>query len=245
MRALILDDEQYCAETLLVLLKKHCPQVSDVELFTDPELALEHVRAFPPDILFLDVEMPFMTGFDFLHALGGGTASVIFTTAHDTYAVQAFKVNAVDYLLKPIDQNELKQAVNKVTLKPQPMDQALLTGLIKSALGQQSPKRITIHTSDGIHLITLDDIIYCRSDGSYSYIYIRDQQPVMVSRNLSEMEALIQSPRFFRVHKTHLINQEHIVKVNKSDGGDVVMSNQEKIPIGRQRKNDFFEWLVR
>ena len=244
MTAVILDDELYCSEALYYLLKKHCPQITSIILFTDPEQALSGVRSVAPDILFLDVEMPYMSGFDFVHQLGPTTASIIFTTAYDTYAIQAFKVNAVDYLLKPIDKDELITAVNKVVHKPQPLDQQLITGLIKSALDQQQqPKKIAIHTVDGIHLLPVEDIIFCKSEGSYSSIYLKDQSPLMVSKNLAEMEELIKSSRFFRVHKTHLINQDHILKINKADGGDVVMSNHEKVPIARQRKVDFFEWL--
>ena len=246
MTALILDDELYCSEALFHLLARHCPQVNPAVVFTDPEEALAAVKNSAPDILFLDVEMPFMSGFDFLHSLGPTTASVIFTTAYDTYAVQAFKVNAIDYLLKPIDKAELIAAVNKVASKPQPLDQQLISGLIRSAMEQhQSPRKISIHTLDGIHLLPLEDIIFCKSDGSYSSIYLRSQSPLMVSKNLAEMEELIKSPRFFRIHKSHLINQDHIVKVNKAEGGDVLMSNQEKVPISRQRRAEFFEWLTK
>jgi two-component system LytT family response regulator len=246
MTAVILDDELYCTETLFHLLEKHCPQVKPVRVFTDSHEALEAVKQHAPDIVFLDVEMPFMSGFDFVNAMGPTTASVIFTTAYDTYAVQAFKVNAVDYLLKPIDKAELIQAVDKVAKKPQPFNEQLLSGLIRTALEQQhSPRKISIHTVDGIHLIPLEDILYCKSEGSYSYIFLRDQSPLMVSKNLAEMEDLIRSSRFFRIHKSHLINQDHILKVNKAEGGDVIMSNQERIPIARQRRNEFFEWLGR
>lgn len=243
MKAIILDDELYCTEALFYMLKKHCPQVTDIVVFTDPEQALEVVRKEVPDVLFLDVEMPYMSGFDFVNSLGPIKTSIIFTTAYDTYAVQAFKVNAVDYLLKPIDRVELINAVNKVIQKPQPLDQHLLTGLIRTALEQQSPKKISLHTQEGIHLLLLEDILYCKSEGSYSYIFIRDQPVLMVSKNLTEMEELIKSPRFFRVHKSHLINQDHITKVNKDDGGYVTMTNLEKVPIARQRKVEFFEWL--
>lgn len=244
MTALILDDELYCGEALFHLLKRHCPDIRVTSTHTDPESALAAFRQEAPDILFLDVEMPFMSGFDFLHALGPVTASVIFTTAYDTYAIQAFKVNAVDYLLKPIDKTDLIQAVQKVTLKSKPITEQLLTGLIRTAMEQhQGPRKITIHTLDGIHLLPVEDIIYCRSEGSYSHIGLRGQPNLMVSKNLSEMEELIGSSRFFRIHKTYLINRDHILKVNKAEGGDVLMSNQEKIPISRQKRAEFFDWL--
>jgi two-component system LytT family response regulator len=136
-------------------------------MFTDSEQALEIIKRDTPDILFLDVEMPFMSGFDVVQALGPTPISVIFTTAFDMYAVQAFKVNAVDYLLKPIDKDELINAVNKVIQKPQVFNQELLTGLIRSAIDQQPPKKVVIHTQEGIHLILLQDILYCKSEGSY------------------------------------------------------------------------------
>ena len=246
MNAIILDDEQYCAEALYHLLLKHCPHVSVIHLFTDPLEAVVAMKDMAPDILFLDVEMPFMSGFDFLHAIGPTSTSVIFTTAYDTYAIQAFKVNAVDYLLKPIDRSDLINAVNKIKSKPQPLNEQLLSGLIRTALEQQqAPRKITIHTVEGIHLLLLDDIIYCKSEGSYSLIFLKDQTPLMVSKNLTEMEELIKSSRFFRIHKSHLINQDHILKVNKAEGGDVLMSNHEKAPISRQRRAEFFEWLAK
>lgn len=245
MTAVILDDELYCAEALYHLIKKYSPHLTHVQMLTDPEAALSVMRQTAPDILFLDVEMPFMTGFDFLHALGPTSASVIFTTAYDQYAIQAFKVNAVDYLLKPIDKDDLLNAIKKVEQKPQPLDQNLLSGIIKSAIEQQNtPKRITIHTLEGIHLLPLDDIIYCKSDGAYSMIYLKEQNPLMVSKNLTEMMDLIRSNRFFRVHKSHLINQDHIVRVNKAEGGDVIMSNDDRVPISRQRRAEFFDWLT-
>jgi two-component system LytT family response regulator len=245
MTAVILDDELYCAEALFHSLKKYSPQISNVRMFTDPEDALTVIKHSPPDILFLDVEMPFMTGFDFLNALGPTSSSIIFTTAYDQYAIQAFKVNAVDYLLKPIDKDDLLNAIKKVEHKPQPLDQQLLSGLIRSAIEQQqAPKKITIHTLDGIHLLPLEDIIYCKSDGAYSYIYLKEQSPLMVSKNLTEMEELIHSSRFFRVHKSHLINQDHIIKVNKAEGGDVIMTNDDRVPISRQKRAEFFDWLA-
>jgi two-component system LytT family response regulator len=246
MTAMIVDDELYCAEALYHLLARYCPLVEPVTIYTDPQEAVVACKRNAPDILFLDVEMPYMSGFDFLHAIHPATSAVIFTTAYDTYAIQAFKVNAVDYLLKPIDKTDLMQAVSKVAAKPQPINEQILSGLIRTALTERdAPKKITIHTVDGIHLLPLEDILYCTSEGSYSFIHLRDQAPLMVSKNLSELEAMIQSSRFFRVHKSHLINQDHILKVNKAEGGDVLMSNHEKVPISRQRRAEFFEWLAK
>lgn len=244
MTAVILDDEPYCTETLFHLCRKHCPDILSIGTFTHPDEAMASIRAQSPDILFLDVEMPFMSGFDFLKTLGSTSASVIFTTAYDTYAVEAFKVNAVDYLLKPIGKEDLVRAVSKVAAKPQPLDQNLLSNLIRSALDQhQQTRRITVHTQDGIILLSHEEIIYCKGEGSYCLIYLKDQPSVMVSKNLTEMEKMIDSPRFFRLHKSYLINGDHIIKVNKADGGDVVMSNKDLVPVSRQRRTEFFDWL--
>jgi two-component system, LytTR family, response regulator len=245
MEAYILDDELHCSAILEKLIRQHCPQIKEITSFQFPDEALEKVKSSPPDILFLDVEMPYMTGFDFLKALGPIPSSVIFTTAYDTYAVQAFRVNAVDYLLKPVDRDDLRQAVEKIALRPASINENLLAGLIRSAMEHQiQPRKIALPTAEGIHLIPLDDIYYCKSEGAYSQICLREQANLLISKNLAEMEDMIQSPRFFRVHKSFLIHRDHILKVDKSDGGEVIMRNLDRIPISRQRKSEFLEWLT-
>ena len=166
MTAVILDDELYCAEALYHLLRKHSPHLIDVRMMTDPEEALSVVRQSPPDVIFLDVEMPFMTGFDFLHALGPTSASIIFTTAYDQYAIQAFKVNAVDYLLKPIDIEELKMAVKKAMPdNKQDEDQYKIQNLLTNLKNPNEDPVLLVSTSEAVEFVRIRDIIRCEADG--------------------------------------------------------------------------------
>lgn len=245
MKALIIDDEFYCANTLEIMLRAHCQQINEIRVFTDPLEGLGYLQLNTPDILFLDVEMPHMTGFELLEKAKNFNGSVIFTTAFDTYAFQAFKVDAISYLLKPIDKGELIKAVEKASRNTGKSKHQDLMEIIQQTLGtqQRTIQKIPIPTSDGIHLLSTDEIIHCDADGSYSRIYCQNQKTLMVSKNLKELEELFNSSRFFRIHKSHLINLDHIKFVSKQDGGDVLMSNNNLIPVSRHTRQDFFNLL--
>lgn len=242
MKALILDDEFYCTDTLSVLIQKHCKPAIETYVFTDPYKALEHLQNEPVDLLFLDVEMPLMSGFEFLEKAAGFNGSVIFTTAYDTYALKAFQVDAVDYLLKPIDKNELLKAIEKVR-RSKGLSHDQLLDLLRTKLepAATSDKKVAIATSDGIHMIALEEVIRCESDGSYSTIYLEEAKPLVVSKNLKELEGLFNNSSFFRLHKSHLINLDHIRFVSRQDGGDVKLSDGSSVPISRSAKQEFFE----
>ncbi|MBK9292522.1 MAG: response regulator transcription factor [Bacteroidetes bacterium] len=242
MKALILDDELYCTEALEVLISRHVQPPIETYAFTDPFKALEFLKQHTVDLLFLDVEMPVMSGFDFLEKAENFKGTVIFTTAYDTYALKAFQVDAVAYLLKPVDKNELLRAIEKVSRIPAMADRQLMS-LLREKLTSttQAERKIAISTSEGIHLIAPEKVVRCESDGSYSTIFFQDAKPLLVSKNLRELEGLFDSRNFFRVHKSHLINLAHIQFVSRHDGGDVRMSDGSNIPISRSAKQEFFD----
>ncbi len=241
MKALILDDETYCSETLELLIRRHCSPPLDTITFSDPYMALDYLQDNVVDLLFLDVEMPLMSGFDFLEKARSFNGSVIFTTAYDAYALKAFQVDAIAYLLKPVDKTELIKAVDKVR-RNSVADSRLLLEMLREKLSMpvQTEKKAAIPTSEGIHMIAHDRLIRCESDGSYSTLYIEGAKPLLVSKNLRELEDLLNSPNFFRIHKSHLINLSHIRFVSKQDGGDVLMSDNSSVPISRSAKQEFF-----
>ncbi|MBK9254545.1 MAG: response regulator transcription factor [Saprospiraceae bacterium] len=245
MKAVIVDDELYCAEALSFSIQKYCKQITELIYFTDPEIALEHINNNPVDILFLDIEMPYFSGFEILKLARDFTGSVIFTTAYNMYAIEAFKVDALDYLLKPIDKVELMKAVEKAFRNVSKTDHSNLLKILKTGFENQKPlhKKVSIHTSDGIHLISTHQIIRCESDGSYSHIHIENTKSLLVSKNLKDLEELFCSESFFRVHKSHLINIDHIKMVSKTDGGEVIMNDETRVPISRTIKQDFFNLL--
>ncbi len=242
MKALILDDEPYCTDTLAVLIQKHCQPPIETLAFTDPHKALAYIKENQVDLIFLDVEMPLMSGFEFLEKAQTFNGSVIFTTAYDGYALHAFQVDAVDYLLKPIDKNELTKAIEKAR-RSKGLDHSQLLDLLRSRLEPVEPddKRVAIPTSEGIHMIATEKVIRCESDGSYSTIYIEASKPLLVSKNLRELEDLFNKASFFRLHKSHLINLDHIRFVSRQDGGDVKMSDGSSVSISRSAKQDFYK----
>jgi len=243
MKALILDDELYCTEAIALMITKYCQPPMETITFTDSHEALAYLQTTAVDILFLDIEMPSMSGFEFLQKLQHFKGSVIFTTAYDHYALKAIKADAVDYLLKPIDKSELLQAIDKAMRLKQAPEPDVIREMIQLIDRQitQKDRKVAIPAFDGTYILDIHDIIRCESDGSYSFIHLTGAKPMMVSKNLRELETLLSSPVFFRVHKSHLINLNHIRFISRQDGGDVQMSDGSSVPVSRNTKQEFFQ----
>jgi len=243
MNVVIIDVEIYCCEVLQLLLQKHCKQVANIRLFSNASEGLAFIRFNPPDILFLDIEMPIINGFDLLNELGEINFNVIFTTAYDKYAVKAFKFNAIDYLLKPIDKDELVKAVQKVIDK-KPEERKQGNEILKQkAVFQKNPDLLAISSMDGITFIEIKDIVYCESDGSYTAFYFIDNRKIQTSKPIKDVEETLSESSFYRVHQSYLINMKHIRKYNRGDGGEVVMSNGKTINVSRQKKQEFLSFF--
>ncbi len=248
MTALIVDDEMHLAETLMLFLRRFCPDVEVLKIFNEPEMALAHLRHSLPDVLFLDVQMPELNGLNLIEALGiPPQLNVIFTTAYDNYAVKAFKVNAVDYLLKPIDPLELIKAVEKVRQK---LDNEKSISSIKHT---PSPKesirtvfleKISAPTSDGLVFIRTAHLIRCEADSSYTHIYMDDGTKFHISKKLIEFEKSLSSDiRFYRVHKSHIINLTKVDRYIRGEGGELVMCDGKRVPVSREHKKQLLERL--
>ena len=214
MTTLLLDDELYCTDVLNILLRKHCPSLEIVAIYNDPLLALEYLSENRVDVIFLDIEMPVLNGFELLRKMPKMHSKVIFTTAYDQYALKAFRFNAIDYLLKPIDKTELMEAVGKLSI------------------GQE------------IVFVNVDQIICCEADGSYCKVYCEGQtKPYLLSKNLKDIEEMVQQPQFIRPHASWLINSHFIEKIIKGEGMEIVLSNQLHIPVARSKKQEIMKWL--
>lgn len=246
IKTIIIDDEPYCLELLAHLLKKHCPTVHIEAQFTDAAQALEYLRNNPePELLFLDVEMPRINAFDLLNHLFPFQFKVIFTTAYDKYAVRAIKVQAQDYLLKPIDIEELKTAVRKVPQRQSPAETTLLGVTL---LGKEEPpvaaiNRIGLSISSGIDFIETHHILYCVSDGCYTEVALQNGQKIILSKPLKELEYVLPKEQFFRIHHSYLINLRHIRRYVRGTGGEVIMDNNRSLPVARSKKDAFLEAL--
>lgn len=239
IKSVILDDEQHCIETLQWQLGKYVPEVELVNTFESPIAALDYIQLHPIDLLFLDIEMPEMNGFELLQQCGDVTFDVIFTTAYDEFAVKAFKASAIDYLLKPIDKEDLISAVQKVQdiksvpILPEQME------ILYNAINTKKPlkERIAVPTQEGLYFVKIHEIMYCISDSNYTHIHLIDKKKILVSRTLKEIEAMLVDEGFLRIHNSHLINLQKIEKYMRGDGGFVIMDDQKALSVSRSRKD--------
>ncbi len=240
MKTIIIDDEPHCVGYLHVLLQQHCPQAEVVATAGNGQEGLALIRQFAPELVFLDVEMPVMNGFRMLEELAEVPFQLVFTTAYDRYALRAFKFSALDYLLKPIDPQELKNAVNRCQKAP-PIDTQQLT-LLKTHIHQKDSvlsNKIAIPSLEGFSFLSLNDIVTCEAESNYTKFHLTDGKHLLVSRTLGDVEDTLEGKGFFRIHKQFLINLNHIMKYVKGDGGYVVMSNNQTVSIARSRRDEF------
>lgn len=238
INAIIVDDEVKSRETLNNLVARHCTKVNVLGLCDSVDSAIKAIEDHKPDLVFLDIEMPFHSGFNLLERIKDPDFEVIFTTAYDHYAIKAIKFSAMDYLLKPIDVDELKVAVSKVENSKSDIGDGLKKfELLLSNIKGKSAK-IAVPTFDGLQMINADDIIKCIADESYTHIHLVGGQKIMVSKLLKEYEELLEEYNFFRVHNSSLINLKHVTKYMKGEGGYVTMSDGSSVEVSRRKKND-------
>jgi two-component system LytT family response regulator len=243
IKAIIVDDEAKSRITLKDLVDRHCPSVEVVELCSSVATALQAIEKHSPNLVFLDIEMPNGSGFSLLEKFSAPSFAVIFTTAYDHYAIRAIKFSAMDYLLKPVDVEELKQAVSKLENKADDADDKLRkVELLLSNLKSRSA-RIAVPTFEGLQMISAENIIRCVANESYTEITLAGGKKIMVSRLLKDYEDLLGEYNFFRIHNSCLINLIHVVKYIKGEGGYVVMSDNETCEVSRRKKNELLSRL--
>jgi len=243
IRAIIIDDEKGSIDSLIWELENFQDRVKLEATTQSPKEGLELIKTIQPDLVFLDIHMPEMDGFQFLKTVKDVNFKIIFTTAYDQYAIKAFKVNALDYLLKPIDEDDLSAALTKVETASKDMDLAKRLEYLFKSFGQQNSnyKHIIVPTSDGLEFIEIDKIQRCQSDSNYTYIHIVDEKPILIAKTLKEVEDLLEGNEFYRIHHSHLINVRYIRKYNNGKAGSITMKDGTLIPISRRRKKEFLD----
>jgi len=235
--ATIVDDEQDCCESLATLLQRYCPEVKIVDICYSAAAALTSIHEHKPDILFLDIEMPFMNGFELLEKLGEINFELIFTTSYDQYAIKAIRFSALDYLLKPIDREELQKSVHKAVQRNKHMlPQQLEILLDKLKRPSLSINKIPIPTMEGFQLVPAESIMSCESEGNYTFLYLKNKQKIIASRTLKEMEEILEDFPFIRVHHSHVVNINEVEKYVRGEGGYLVMTDGSTINVSRSRK---------
>ncbi|HSU27856.1 MAG TPA: LytTR family DNA-binding domain-containing protein [Chitinophagaceae bacterium] len=245
LKAIIIDDEPYCCEILAAMLESDCPGVEVVSIYNNGNDALKGIKQHSPDLVFLDVEMPKMNGFEMLEQLPAINFHLIFTTSYDQYALKAIRFSAIDYLLKPIDREELKKAVQKVKERlqvPLPLQLEILMQKIRQPSIPIS--KIALPTMEGLQMIPVDSIISCESDDNYTTLTVKNNKKLLVTRSLKEMEDILEQYPFIRVHRFYIINLNEIEKYIKGEGGYLLMSDGTSIDVARNKKEVLLKRLL-
>jgi two-component system, LytTR family, response regulator len=237
IRAIIVDDEKHCRETLSIQLRKHCPNIELLAACSTAEEGISAIEQLKPDVVFLDVEMPVMNGFEMLQQLRDIHFEIIFTTGYDQYAIKAIQFSALDYLLKPIIKDDLVKAVEKI----RPSHQHSLNDQLQLLLGKLNNKpgvlqKIALPTTEGFEMVALENILHCESESNYTHIRMKNGKKILVSRTLKEIEELLQDHSFLRIHHSHVVNLNEIIRYVRGEGGYVIMSDGSNINVSRTRK---------
>ncbi|WP_167617345.1 LytR/AlgR family response regulator transcription factor [Maribellus sediminis] len=243
IKAILVDDEKHGRENLSGILQQNCPEVVILGQATSVETAIELINTLKPDLVFLDIEMPGANGFQLLERLPKVTFEVIFVTAYDSYAIKAIRFSAVDYILKPINLNDLKAAVDKVADRLQRKEENKRIQELYRNLNQPENPRIGLPTGDRIEFIEVSNIIHCRGEGNYTHIFLKNSERLLVAKTLIEFEDLLREYQFIRTHKSHLVNLKHVTAFIKTDGGALKLSNGESVAISRRRRETVVEEL--
>ena len=244
LKAVIVDDEPYCCEALATLLED-CADIEVMAICHSAADALAAIKKYSPVLVFLDVEMPKMNGFEMLEQLSSVNFEIIFTTSYDQYALKAIRFSAIDYLLKPVDSEELQKAIQKVVHRSQkPIAQQLEILMQKIHQPSTPINKIAMPTMEGLQMIPVDSIISCESDSNYTILFLKNNKKIIASRTLKDIEELLEEHSFARVHRCYLANLNEVEKYVKGDGGYLVMSDGKTIDVARNKKEVLLKKLL-
>ena len=247
IKAVIIDDEKDSIDTLKWKLENYCPDVNVISSFEKPADGVSYLKKNPVDLLFLDIEMPMLTGFDVLEELGRDIPfDIIFITAYDNFGIQAVKFSALDYLLKPVQNKELKEAIDKHLKKSQqkiPSEQIDL--LLNNVQAERKGKRgrIALASKESIEFVDPNDIVVCEANSNYTNVYLVEGRKRVISKTLKDFEEMLIQFDFFRPHNSHLINLGRVKEFIRGDGGYLVMENKMKTPVSKNRKEELMQLL--
>lgn len=245
LNTIIVDDEEFARSSLYFLLQENCPEVNICGIAKSVSEARALLQSYDIDLIFLDIAMPGENGFSLIPQAQEANATVIFTTAYDQYALKAIKANAIDYLLKPIDIEELIGAVEKAS-KYRQLNQAMHqnTGLknLETAIKEQKGiNRLTLPSGQGYRLVDVDDIIHIEADSNYSIFHLKNKEKITVSKVLKDYEEILPEERFFRIHKSSIVNLKYVKEYHNKNGLVLLLQNGESLVVSRRRASDFFE----
>lgn len=246
MRTLIVDDEKQAVSALKSDIIHHCPGLVIVGEAYSVKEAVSKIQSLQPDLLFLDIQLMDGTGFDVLDSIGKQKVKVIFTTAHSHFAIKAIKFSALDYLLKPIDADELVAAVKRATDETASQQSAEQYDVLKQQINPQpgGEKKIVLKDSKSIYFVSVSAIIRCEANGSYTEVLLADSTKITVSKPMKELESMLDAYGFIRTHHSHLVNLHHIKRIDKTDGGAIQLSDGSSVPISQRKWEQVIQLLA-
>ncbi len=245
IKAILIDDEMHCLDTLSILLKEYCPKVQIADKCRSAKAGLESIEKFKPNLVFLDIEMPAMNGFEMLEHFSQINFAIVFTTSYDQYAIKAIRFSALDYLLKPIDPKELITAVNRVQTQNQLPAAEQLEILFSRIQNKESAfRKMAVPTFEGFELIAADQILRCEADDNYTHLFLKNKTKIIACRTLKEVEEQLQDFSYFvRVHHSYVVNMNEVTKYVRGEGGYVIMSDNSSVNVSRSRKEALLKWF--
>lgn len=244
LKAILVDDEQDSRQILSNYLSKYCPQVELLAACKNIQEGLSAIKEHQPDLLFLDIEMPYGTGFDLLEQVDEINFETVFVTAYDNYAIQALNLSAAYYLLKPIDIDELVNAVQKIEAEREQSNDSFHVQVLLDNIKKENdrPKKIMLPTFEGFEIVPIDQIIYCEADDNFTKFHLKEaKQPLLISKTLKYFEDILPDHKFIRIHRSSLINIDYVIRYTKGKGGYVTMENQEELEVSPKKKSQFLE----
>jgi two-component system LytT family response regulator len=244
IKALIIDDEKRTRELIAKMIESFDLGIETFPIGENVASGLAAIKEVKPDLVFLDIQMPDGTGFDLLKLVESKNFEVIFITAHEEFAIKAIKFSALDYILKPVDPEELKATVIKALaqIKLPTKDEKQFDALQHNMLPTHK-RRLVLKTAESVHVVDLDNIVRCEADRNYTSFFLNDRRKILVSRTLKEYETLLTSYSFLRIQQSHLVNLDYVDRYEKGDGGAVVMKDGTKVPLSPNKREIFFQML--
>ena len=241
LRAVLIDDDESNLSSLSEKLAKHCPQVHIISRCDNGQEGMQVIENQKPDVVFLDIEMPVLNGFVMLQQLSYKYFALIFVTAYDHYAIKAIRYSALDYLVKPVEIEELKVAVEKAEVSRSNRSSHIQLDLLLEQLHKKNPKRITIPTTDGLQFINVEDIVYLEASNNYTTLFLSGSQKYLVCRTLKDFEEMLPAETFLRIHHSNIVNKFYVEKYIRGDGGQVVMRNGNVLDVSKRKKSEFLQ----
>mgnify|MGYP000910210948 CR=1 FL=1 len=244
MEAVIIDDDSTARDTLKTLISIYAPTITIIGEANGVKTGIELIKNSSPELVLLDVEMQDGTGFDLLSIIGNPTFKVIFVTGHDAFAIKAFKYSAIDYVLKPLDPDDLVKALEKAANNTSvPEEQLKITTLAHNATAKSENQKIVLRDATSIYLVAINEIIRCEAEANYTTFYIKDGRKLIVSKTLKEYDTLLNAHHFFRIHQSHLINLNYFDRFDKANGGVTIMKDGSILPVAVRKKEQLITSL--